>query len=44
MLTAPANLTTLGHELDTSPQAFGELVASNDLLDDPPALRQRMAE
>jgi ectoine hydroxylase-related dioxygenase (phytanoyl-CoA dioxygenase family) len=44
MLTVPTRLTTLGHEVDTSPDAFGELVASNDLLDDPPALRQRMDE
>ena len=39
-----AQLTSNGIPLDTSPAAFGELRESNDLLDDMPALRERMAE
>jgi hypothetical protein len=37
-------LSSLGHELDLSPEAFGELRESNDILDDVPALRARMDE
>lgn len=36
-------LTALGHELDTSPAAFGWLQPSNDALDDPTVLRDRLA-
>ena len=39
-----AQLTSNGIPLDTSAAAFGELRESNDLLDDMPALRERMAE
>ncbi|HZM06087.1 MAG TPA: phytanoyl-CoA dioxygenase family protein [Candidatus Saccharimonadales bacterium] len=35
-------LTALGHELDVSPEAFGELTSSKDLLGNPEALRARM--
>ncbi len=37
-------LTSNGIPLDMAPDAFGELRESNDLLDDMPALRERMAE
>ena len=37
-------LTSNGIPLDTSPDAFGELRDSNDLLDDTSALKERMAE
>ena len=37
-------LTSNGIPLDMSPDAFGELRESNDLLDNIPALRARMAE
>ena len=39
-----AQLTSNGIPLDMSPDAFGELRESNNLLDDMPALRERMAE
>ena len=35
-------ITSLGYEMDTSPEAFGELRASNDISDNPEALRERM--
>jgi Phytanoyl-CoA dioxygenase (PhyH) len=35
-------LTALGQQIDTSPDGFGELDRSTDLLDDPAALRERM--
>lgn len=44
MTTATLPLTSNGIALDTSPDAFGELRPSNDLLDDPEALRARMAD
>lgn len=34
---------SLGHALDTSPEAFGSLQASNDILGSPEALRARLA-
>jgi hypothetical protein len=37
-------LTSSGVELDRSPEAWGELRSSNDIVDDAVALRQRMAE
>jgi phytanoyl-CoA dioxygenase PhyH len=37
-------LTALGHELDTSPAKFGELRDATALIEDPEALRARMAE
>ncbi len=37
-------LTALGHELDTSSEAFGELESAMHLIDDAAALRQRMRE
>lgn len=37
-------LTMRGHEVDTAPGAFGELVDSTPLLDDVDGLRQRMDE
>jgi hypothetical protein len=37
-------LTALKHEVDTSPERFGELRRSDDLLGDVPALRARMEE
>src|ERR1043166_7116847 len=43
-MTTTTPLTCLGHELDLSPDAFGELRESNDILDDTEALRQRMRE
>ena len=39
-----AQLTSNGIPLDTASDAFGELRESNDLLNDMPALRERMAE
>ena len=39
-----STLTTFGHEIDTSPDKFGELTDSNDILDDPEALQDRMRE
>lgn len=42
MVTTSIRLASLRHELDLSPAAFGELRESNDILDDPVALRQRM--
>ena len=41
--TAPI-LTTQGKELDVSPEAFGELRSSINIVDDGPALQTRMAE
>jgi len=38
------HLTANGHAVDTHPDRFGELIASNHLLGDPPALRAAMAE
>ena len=37
-------LRSLGRELDTSPKAFGYLTESNDILDQPDALRHRLEE
>ena len=37
-------LTSLGLELDLRPESFGELQSANELLPDPVALRQRMAD
>ncbi len=37
-------LSSMGHELDTSPECFGELQSSIDLVGDTAALRQRMAD
>lgn len=37
-------LTSLGHELDTSPSAFGELVSSADHLHNPAELNRRLVE
>lgn len=37
-------LTAFGHEVDTGPDAFGELRRSNGIADDMPALRERMDE
>lgn len=37
-------LTSLGHQLDLSPAAFGWFRDSASLLDDPPALRNRFAD
>ena len=42
LTAAPARLFSLGHELDTSPEAFGELQSSMDLIDDIEALRTRL--
>ena len=36
--------TSFGHELDPSPQKFGELRESNDILENAAALRQIMVE
>lgn len=44
MTQSTAALSAMGHELDLSPDAFGYLRSSIDLLDDPPALRARMEE
>ncbi len=44
MLIATFDLTMNGHVLDTSPDAFGELQSSIDLLDDVAAMRNRMSE
>ena len=41
---AKSELTTNGYVFDTRPEAFGELRDANGLLEDPSALRQRMAE
>ena len=38
------HLTANGHAVDTHPDRFGELLPSNHLLDDAPALRAAMAE
>jgi ectoine hydroxylase-related dioxygenase (phytanoyl-CoA dioxygenase family) len=38
------NWTSNGFELDTRPEAFGELRDANDVLEDAEALRRRMAE
>jgi hypothetical protein len=38
-----SRLTSNGHELDLSPECFGELRSSIDIVDDGEALRQRMA-
>ena len=44
-MNMPANeLTSLGHALDLSPQAFGELRRSNDIAHDASQLRARKAE
>ena len=43
-LRVPIPLTSLGQELDTSPEAFGELRRSDELAHDMQALRDRMAE
>ena len=40
----PATLSCLGHEIDTSPEAFGQLASSRDLIGNPEALRQRINE
>ncbi len=37
-------LRSLGRELDTSPEAFGHLTESNDILSQPDALRRRLEE
>jgi len=42
--TFDVELTYLGKRIDTSPEAFGELRASNNLLDDAEKLRARMSE
>lgn len=42
--TFPRSLTSSGHELDTSPERFGELRNSMDVIDDAAALRHRMEE
>jgi hypothetical protein len=42
--TTLPRLTSFGHELDTSPEAFGELRRSDDILGDVAALRARFAE
>ncbi|MDQ3815247.1 MAG: phytanoyl-CoA dioxygenase, partial [Armatimonadota bacterium] len=42
--TTLPRLTAMSQELDTSPDCFGELRDSMDLLDDVDALRQRMRE
>jgi hypothetical protein len=39
-----SRLTSNGHELDLSPECFGELRSSIDIVDDGEALRQRMGE
>ncbi len=39
-----SRLTASGHHLDTSPQSFGELRSSIDMINDMPALRERMEE
>ena len=44
MIDSSITLTMLGHEVDTSPAALGELRNSSDLLDDPESLRRRMDE
>ena len=41
-LQIPLKLTTQGHELDTSPECFGELRRSDDFISDLPALLERM--
>jgi hypothetical protein len=43
-LTAPSVLSAVGHNLDLSPECFGELQSSIDIIDDPSALQTRMAE
>ena len=43
-VVAPPRLTSLKHEVDTSPERFGELRRSHHLLGDPAALRGRMEE
>lgn len=43
MVAAP-NLTMMGHTVDTTPDAFGQLVDSTALLEDGDALRARMAD
>jgi len=42
--TTTLELTSFGHELDTSPAAFGELRRSDDSVNDPAALRVRLGE
>ena len=42
MTTLARPLTTQGHEIDQAPEAFGFLRPSMDVIDDGPALRQRM--
>ena len=42
MITTTAPITSLGYELDQSDGAFGWMTDSRDLLDDLPALRQRL--
>lgn len=37
-------LYSVGHELDTSPEAFGEIASSADFLDEPDELRRRLDE
>ena len=41
---APLKLTAFQHEIDTSPESFGELRRSMDLIGDADALRERMRE
>jgi hypothetical protein len=43
-LRVPIPLTSLGQDLDTSPEAFGELRRSDEIAHDMQALRARMAE
>jgi len=43
-LTAPSVLSAVGMELDLSPECFGELQSSLDIVDDAAALQHRMAE
>ena len=42
--TFDVELTYLGKRIDTSPEAFGELRASNDLLENAEKLQARMSE
>jgi hypothetical protein len=44
MDTIQYNITSSGHELDVSPEAFGELRSSIDLIDNIAALRNRISE
>ena len=44
MNTPIRELTSFGHALDLSPQAFGELRRSNDIAHDASLVRARMAE